>query len=101
MSKFYPIDLHIHSYYSGDGEYKPSVIVDMCIDAGITEMAIADHNTIKGSIEAIDYINELKKKEDINIKCYPAVEIDCMFNGLIFHMLAYDIDLESKDFRLI
>ena len=38
------IDLHMHSFYSDDGEYTPTQLVDMCHQSGIQIMAIADHN---------------------------------------------------------
>lgn len=42
------IDLHIHSRYSPDGEHEPAMLVEQCRSAGITCMAIADHNTVRG-----------------------------------------------------
>lgn len=38
------IDLHMHSFYSDDGEYTPTQLVDMCHESGIQIMAITDHN---------------------------------------------------------
>lgn len=90
-----PIDLHIHSCYSDDGEYSPSEIVHMCSDHGINLFAIADHNTVRGVEESITVANKLKKK------CYPAIEIDCTFHDVDFHVLGYDIAYESTDFEAI
>lgn len=89
------IDLHIHSCYSEDGEYSPGALVQMCSDAGIRIMAIADHNTVAGVEEAI------KKAEQLQMRCYPAIEIDCTYDGVNFHVLGYDIDYKSADFRAI
>lgn len=46
------IDLHMHSFYSDDGEYTPTQLVDMCHESGIQIMAITDHNWIKANNEA-------------------------------------------------
>jgi hypothetical protein len=45
-------DLHIHSIYSHDSWLSPKTIVRKAIDAGLTCIAITDHGTIRGGIEA-------------------------------------------------
>ncbi|MDF1495513.1 PHP domain-containing protein [Caproiciproducens sp. CPB-2] len=95
MNGFHNIDLHIHSCYSEDGEYTPAKLVQMCMGAGVTIMAIADHNCVKGSQEAV----EIARHE--HLRCYPAVEIDCTYQNTNFHVLGYDIQLESPDFEAI
>lgn len=47
------IDLHIHSQYSEDAKGTPKEIIQSLQKKGINGMCITDHNTIKGSIEAI------------------------------------------------
>ena len=51
-------DLHIHSKYSSDGVLDPEKIVKIAIKRGLNGIAITDHNTIKGGIEAKKYENE-------------------------------------------
>jgi predicted metal-dependent phosphoesterase TrpH len=51
-------DLHIHSRYSSDGVLDPEKIVKIAIKRGLNGIAITDHNTIKGGIEAKKYENE-------------------------------------------
>ena len=89
------VDLHIHSCYSEDGEYSPSALVQMCSDAGIRTMAIADHNTVAGIEEAV------KTASQLQINCHPAVEIDCSYEEVNFHVLGYDMDYTSSDFSAI
>ena len=45
-------DLHIHSFYS-DGSHSPSEIIDLAINAGLSAIALTDHNTIDGLSEFI------------------------------------------------
>ena len=59
MNKSY-IDLHMHSLYSDDGEFTPSQLVEMCHEAGVKIMAIADHNWVKAIYEAKKKAEELK-----------------------------------------
>ena len=72
MDKSY-IDLHMHSMYSDDGEFTPTQLVDMCHEAGVRIMAIADHNFVKANQEAKQRCDEL------NMEYIPAIEIDCTY----------------------
>ena len=80
------IDLHIHSNFSNDAQFTPSALVDMCLEKGIKAFAIADHNSGRGLAETIAYCR------DKPIDFIPCVELDCEFNGIIFHLLGYGID---------
>jgi len=51
-------DLHIHSRYSSDGVLDPEKIVKIATKRGLNGIAITDHNTIKGGLEAKKYENE-------------------------------------------
>ena len=48
-------DLHIHSKYSYDGILEPKDIVKIAIKKGLDGIAITDHNTVKGALEAKKY----------------------------------------------
>ena len=85
MTKSY-IDLHMHSMYSDDGEYTPTQLVDMCHEAGVKIMAIADHNWIKANEDAKKHADEL------GMTYIPAIEIDCAYKGVNLHVLGYGID---------
>lgn len=85
MTKSY-IDLHMHSMYSDDGEYTPTQLVDMCHEAGVKIMAIADHNWVKANEEAKKHADEL------GMASIPAIEIDCTYKGVNLHVLGYGID---------
>ena len=92
MKKSY-IDLHMHSFYSDDGEFTPSQLVDMSKEAGIQIMAIADHNWVK----AIDEAKERALEK--NVILIPAIEIDCTFKGVNLHVLGYGIDHQASAFN--
>lgn len=85
MTKSY-IDLHMHSMYSDDGEYTPTQLIDMCHEAGVKIMAIADHNWVKANEEAKKHADEL------GMTYIPAIEIDCTYKGVNLHVLGYGID---------
>jgi predicted metal-dependent phosphoesterase TrpH len=52
------LDLHVHSKYSYDSFSDPKKIIKYSIKKGLNGIAITDHNTIKGSIEASKYVVE-------------------------------------------
>lgn len=60
-------------YTADDGEFTPTQLVEMCHEAGVKIMAIADHNWVKAIYEA------KKKAEELKIKYIPAIEIDCTY----------------------
>jgi len=52
------LDLHIHSKYSYDSISDPKIIVKVAKMRGLSGIAITDHNTIKGGLEAKKYSDE-------------------------------------------
>lgn len=86
------IDLHMHSYCSDDGEFKPKELVDLCLKNKIKYFSIADHNSIQGIEEAKEYCIG----KDIEI--IPAIELDCTIDKVNLHVLGYGIDYHKKYF---
>lgn len=48
------VDLHIHTSFSPDGATAPRDVVRRCEEVGLSCVAITDHNTIAGALEACD-----------------------------------------------
>lgn len=89
------IDLHMHSIYSDDGQFTPEELVAQCAQAGITCMSVTDHNSVKANACAGA---EAKKA---GIQYIDGIEIDCVLEGVQFHVLGYGIDSASEDFARI
>ncbi len=81
------IDPHIHSIYSGDATGTPREIIKKARTIGLDAIAIADHNTLKGSDIAL---KEVKEFTDILI--IPSMEITTAKG----HMIALGINEEIK-----
>lgn len=79
-------DLHTHSHYS-DGQISPKELVRLAKKKKIKNLALTDHDSVKGVKEAIA---EGKK---IGVNIIPAVEI--RFNG--GEVLGYFIDVNNKE----
>lgn len=86
------MDLHMHSYYSDDGEFSPEELVRQCAMSGIRVMSIADHN----SVRANDGGRQAARRA--GIRYVSGIEIDCTFRGVNLHVLGYGFDDTSDDF---
>ena len=74
------LDLHIHSRYSEDAQGTPRQIIKVLQKKGIEGMALTDHNTIKGALEALKF----QTKEFVVI---PGIEVSTT-DG---HLLALNV----------
>lgn len=57
MLKYYPFELHTHTYHS-DGNMSPRTLIDKAIERGLVGIALTDHNTTSGIDEAYSYAVE-------------------------------------------
>ena len=89
------LDLHMHSFFSSDGEFSPEDLVKGCAENNIKLMALTDHNTVAGVDRA------LAAAKAQGISCLPAIEIDCMHKGVSLHILGYGIDHRAAEFAEI
>ncbi len=76
------IDLHIHTTAS-DGNIDPVTVVKMAFDAGLTTIALADHESTSGYYPA--YLTGKK----YGVKVIPAVELLTLYQGIEVHILGY------------
>ncbi len=83
-------DLHIHTTAS-DGKVSPAGIVKKAVAAGLDIIAITDHDTIDGLVEA----EEEAKKHRLRI--IPGVEFSTELHGREMHILGYYIDTDNPD----
>ncbi|MEG0564676.1 MAG: PHP domain-containing protein [Hungatella sp.] len=80
------IDLHIHSHCSDDGEFSSEELIHLGKQAGLSYMAITDHNTVRGVSAA------LAMAAKMGIAVISGVELDCVHRGRNFHLLGYGFD---------
>ena len=80
------LDLQSHSTFS-DGELPPAKVVATAVEAGVTTLALTDHDGIDGVAEATEAAT------DAGIEFVPATEISCVHGSLDdMHMLGYWVD---------
>ncbi len=86
-------DLHIHSHYSSDGEFDITTLANRCANQKVDYFSLTDHNSVKGTPEAILHAQHL------GLHFIPGIEIDCNYEGTDLHILGYHIDWKSGDFQ--
>lgn len=76
------IDLHCHSSCS-DGTDLPAQLARLAADAGLTAVALTDHDTVAG-FDAFD-----AACQDLGVRAVRAAEISCLDDGRSMHVLCY------------
>ncbi len=83
------IELQAHSTVS-DGQLEPAAVVEAASEAGVTVLALSDHDAVAGvrQAEAVAF--------GLELELVPAVEMSCVHEYADdLHMLGYWIDLDA------
>ncbi len=76
------IDLHSHTTAS-DGQHSPSELVRLAHAAGVTRLAVTDHDTLAGLPEAI------KAAQEVGLEIIPGIEVSTSILGKDIHILGH------------
>ena len=79
------VDLHLHSWVS-DGELSPAEVVRQAARAGLGVIAVTDHDTAQGVVEARE------EGERAGVEVIPGIEISTRVGEHELHILGYGID---------
>lgn len=82
-------DLHMHTTAS-DGEYRPADLVRLAREAGLTRIAITDHDTLDGIDEALEAGRQL------GVEVIAGVELSTKFRGKSVDVLGYEIQKRNE-----
>ncbi|GAV21740.1 PHP domain-containing protein [Carboxydothermus pertinax] len=85
------IDLHTHTTAS-DGTYTPEELVKLAQKERIKILAITDHDSAAGVIEAVG------AGEKYGVKVIAGVEISVVFEPTEMHILGYGMDIKDEKF---
>lgn len=84
------IDLHLHTTHS-DGSLSPTDVLRLAHKAGVTALAITDHDIVTGIPEAIAAGAEL------GIEIIPGVEISSRVGNSELHILGYCLQWQDQE----
>jgi 3',5'-nucleoside bisphosphate phosphatase len=79
------IDLHMHTTAS-DGRLTPAELIDRVVAAGLTTIAVTDHDTASAVDEATE------RAAPHGVRVVPGIEVTAVAEGRDVHMLAYFIN---------
>lgn len=82
------IDLHCHSLYS-DGSQSPQQLVALAAAAGVTVLALTDHDSVQGLAEA------RAAGQELGVCIINGVEISAIWNQQLIHIVGLNIDPEN------
>ena len=82
-------DLHCHSSAS-DGTRPPAEVVRRAVAAGVSSLALTDHDTVAGLTEAAS-------ARPAALTLIPGMELSCRRDGHSVHLLAYLFDAEHSE----
>jgi len=78
------IDLHSHTTAS-DGQYSPTALIQLASKAGITHLAVTDHDTVGGLAEAAT------AAQQVGLTLIPGIEISAFIDSKEIHVLGHFI----------
>ena len=84
------IDLHLHTTHS-DGSLSPAEVLRLAHKAGVTALAITDHDIVSGIPDAISTGAEL------GVEIIPGVEISSYIGNSELHILGYCMDWQDPE----
>lgn len=80
-------DLHVHTTAS-DGVLSPTEVIQKAYRAGLSGLAITDHDTVSGLQEAQEFL----RKESLDFTFIPGIEMNTEWDENEIHILGYFLD---------
>src|SRR4051794_17848146 len=85
------VDLHMHTT-SSDGRFSPAQLAKAASELGLAVIALADH-------DRVDNVSPLQREAaQYGLHVIPALEVSCQWDGTVYHMLVYNVDLSDERF---
>ena len=91
------IDLHVHSNHS-DGTLRPSELVELAYEMGLSAFALTDHDTVSGVEEAVKTAKRLEEAKPYPMLVIPGIEVSAVYKGREIHILGLNVDYKNRRF---
>ena len=88
--------MHVHSNKS-DGTCTPTQVIEAAITAGLSAVALTDHDTADGILEAYDAAQQLGK--DIDFEFIPGIELSVSYENKELHIVGLYLDTSGDAFE--
>ena len=93
----YLVNLHSHTIFS-DGSLTPIELINQAISMGLEHIAITAHHSIEGYLIALRWLKE-NSQSIRSINLWSGIEISCLINKCLVHILGYCFDPKSDSLR--
>ncbi len=93
------VDLHTHSSES-DGTLSPAQVVILAYQSGLSAVALTDHDTADGLVEAADTACQLAISSNgaLDFEFIPGIELSVSFMGRELHIVGLHLDIHTPAF---
>lgn len=86
------IDLHVHSSAS-DGSFTPKEVVELAKNAGLSQFALTDHDTVGGIEQALQHAKQIG-----GITVIPGTELSCYYGKREIHIVGLFVNHRDEHF---
>ncbi len=90
----FSLNFHCHTTCS-DGSLEPIELFKQANEIGLKHLSITDHHSVKAYKLIKAYI-ETQSIAQINTKLWAGIEISCLLNKCLVHVLGYGFDIDSR-----
>lgn len=92
------VDLHTHSNKS-DGSCSPTELVDYAIEKGLSAVALTDHDTVDGLLEAVEHAKALLAAGQPSVEVVPGIEFSTKYREQDVHVVGLYIAYDAPVFE--
>jgi predicted metal-dependent phosphoesterase TrpH len=82
-------DFHCHSYFS-DGSLSPTELIALAHQAGVTDLALTDHDTLDGLAEAQTAADQM------GVRLIKGIELSCTWEKQLIHIVGLNVDPSNR-----
>ncbi len=90
----YDVNFHCHTTFS-DGSLDPEELISRAVQLGLHHIAVTDHHSLKAIPVINNWLREYNNV-DSSLVFWSGIEISCILNGCLVHILGLGIDTNSE-----
>ena len=91
--------IFIRTSNASDGTLSPSRLIRQAFDAGLCAVALTDHDTADGLLEAEAAVRDiLSQGENVDFQFIPGIELSVSYENYELHLVGLHLDIHSDGF---
>ena len=93
------VNFHCHTLCS-DGSLSPQQLLRQALDLGLEHLAVTDHHSVAAHAAIAEQANRLEARGVVVPRIWSGVEISCLLEGCLVHVLALGFDPGAASLQL-